>query len=381
MFMLKSVPLGAPRLARSLQTFGVLDSQINVLRNGKTIIAQGTGGRASRTGYTVTVFGAPGTLGTALVTKLAKHGTITVCPYRDEYFKRHLKPTGDLGVVNFKEFDLRNVASIETAVKHSDVVVNCIGRDYETKHFKFHDVNVEGTRRIAEAVAKYAVPRFIHVSSHSATHDSPSAFLRTKAAGEEVVREIIPDSTIVRPAPIYGYNGYNWLQKMAGSRLTFTASGGQEISYPTHVNDVASALEKMVYDDSTTGKIYELNGPESWSKKEIFDRIKSEIKRDFQFVNIPKPLLRAWATFLQYAAYWQGPLSPDEVERMFISQAGGELSEGAYGYSDLGIFPGKLSENITHLVRHHRNPVYIADSTETDKLRRKERDAWANIVD
>lgn len=373
-------PVLARVKARGIQTFAPLDSQINVLKNGKTVIAQGSGGRSSRTGYTVTVFGAPGALGTALTTKLAKHGTITVAPYRDEYFKRHLKPTGDLGVVNFKEFDLRNIASIETAVKHSDVVVNCIGRDWETKNFSFYDVHVEGARRIAEATAKYNIPRLIHVSSHSATPDSPSMYFKTKAAGEEAVLSAYPEATIVRPAPMFNSVYNNWLQKMAESRLTFTASNGSETAYPTSTTDVALALEKMVYDDSTAGKVFELNGNESWSAKQLFDTCKSEVKRDFRFIQIPKPLLKAWATFLQHAAYWQGPLTPDQVERMFVSQSP-EISEGALTYKDLGITPKDLSVMITHLVRHHRNPTYISDSTETDKLRKKEKDSWANIVD
>jgi NADH dehydrogenase (ubiquinone) 1 alpha subcomplex subunit 9 len=41
-------------------------------------------------------------------------------------------------------------------------------------------VNVDGAERIAEAVAKYDVDRFIHVSSYNASRDSPSEFFATK---------------------------------------------------------------------------------------------------------------------------------------------------------------------------------------------------------
>ena len=76
---------------------------------------------------------------------------------------RHLKVTGDLGVVNYLEFDLRNIKSIEDSVKHSDIVYNLVGRNYATKNFSFNDVHVEGAKRIAEAVAKYNVSRFIQM--------------------------------------------------------------------------------------------------------------------------------------------------------------------------------------------------------------------------
>ena len=65
--------------------------------------------------------------------------------------KRHLKLMGDLGRVHFlvgsiwganellklkrkpQEWDLRNTASIEESVRHSDIVYNLVGRDYPTK--------------------------------------------------------------------------------------------------------------------------------------------------------------------------------------------------------------------------------------------------------
>ena len=48
------------------------------------------------------------------------------------------------------------------------------------RNFDLEDVHVEGTERIAEAVAKYDIDRFVHVSSYNASKDSPSEFFRTK---------------------------------------------------------------------------------------------------------------------------------------------------------------------------------------------------------
>lgn len=41
---------------------------------------------------------------------------------------------GDLGQIVPLEFDMRNDSQIEEAVRHSDIVYNLIGRDYETKY-------------------------------------------------------------------------------------------------------------------------------------------------------------------------------------------------------------------------------------------------------
>ena len=48
------------------------------------------------------------------------------------------------------------------------------------RNFTLEDVHVHGLERIVEAVAKYDVDRFVHVSSYNADPNSPSEFFRTK---------------------------------------------------------------------------------------------------------------------------------------------------------------------------------------------------------
>lgn len=80
-----------------------------------------------------------------------------------------LKLVGDLGQVLFHPFDLRDEDSILKCIKYSNVVVNLIGRDWETKNFKFNDVHVNGARTLARLCKESGVERFIHVSSLNAS--------------------------------------------------------------------------------------------------------------------------------------------------------------------------------------------------------------------
>ena len=57
-------------------------------------------------------------------------------------------------------------------MKYSDIVVNCIGREYETRNFKFKDVNVTGPATLARIAKEMGVKRFIHISSINAS-DNP----------------------------------------------------------------------------------------------------------------------------------------------------------------------------------------------------------------
>lgn len=122
-----------------------------------------------------------------------------------------LRVCGDLGQVLFFPFNLKDEESIEKAVRYSNVVVNLIGRDFETKNYKFDDVHVKGARAIARAAKKAGVERFIHFSALNASENPTplllkggSKFLQSKYFGEQAVLEEFPEATIFRPADIYG---------------------------------------------------------------------------------------------------------------------------------------------------------------------------------
>lgn len=201
---------------------------------------------------------------------------------------------------------------------------------------------MEGAERIAEAVAKYDVDRFVHVSSHSASLDSPSEFYRSKARGEAVVRDIFPETTIVRPAPMFGFED-RLLHKLAGVTNLLTANHMQERFNPVHVIDVGKALEQMLYDDNTASQTYELYGPKNYSTAEIAALVDREIVKHRRHINVPKPILKPLAKVLNQALWWP-VMSADEVEREFIDQS---IDPKAKTFRDLGIEPAEL-ENLTY---------------------------------
>jgi NADH dehydrogenase (ubiquinone) 1 alpha subcomplex subunit 9 len=107
-------------------------------------------------------------------------------------------------------------------------------------------------------VAKYDIDRFIHVSSYNASEDSPSDFFRTKVYlmldlimnesliflkgwGERIVRSIFPETTIVRPAPVFGFED-RLLHKLAGVTNLFTANHMQERYWPVHVSQTHNII-------------------------------------------------------------------------------------------------------------------------------------------
>lgn len=331
-------------------------ADIMISRTGKPIMRHGSGDRSGVSGHTATVFGATGFLGKYLVSQLAKQGTTVVVPYRDEMKKRDLKVSGDLGQVVNLEFALTNRTSIEECVRHSDIVYNLVGREYETKNFDFEQVHVQGARRIAEACAKYDVDRFVQVSALGADPASPSHFLKTKAYAERAVREVYPEATIVRPATMYGHED-RFLNYLATAKTLLTVNHMRELVYPTYVRDVAVALEAMMHNDATAGETYELRQREPISVAQITKMIAEITLRKQRHYNVPKIALQSIAKVLDRALWWN-TVSADQVERQFIDE---KPTAGAKGYAELGVKEQQISPATMKYLRMYRDNTYFEE--------------------
>ncbi|KAK2757700.1 NADH-ubiquinone oxidoreductase 40 kDa subunit [Arachnomyces sp. PD_36] len=365
-------PLKSRALVQPAQRRGLQD--VSITRTGKPIIRV-QGGRSSLGGHTVTVFGATGFLGRYIVNRLARQGCTVVVPFRDDMAKRHLKVTGDLGRVVFMEYDLRNTQSIEESVRHSDAVYNLVGRRYPTKNFSYADVHIDGIERITEAAAKYDVDRLIHVSSHNADVNSPSEFFRTKGWGERVARKIYPETTIVRPAPMFGFEDH-LLHKLAKMSNALISNHMQERYWPVHAIDVGEALEAMLFDDNTAAETFELYGPKNYSAAEISELVDREIIKNRKHFNVPKPLMKPLAHYLNKFLWWP-TTSADEVEREFIDQY---IDPEAKTFKDLGIEPAELSNLTFHYLQAYRSDQYSDLPPATEREKREDK-KYVHVLD
>ncbi|KAH9819959.1 hypothetical protein DFH28DRAFT_1218535 [Melampsora americana] len=320
---------------------------------GHLVQSAGPPGRHANAGQTVTVFGATGFLGRYLVHKLAKRGTQVIVPYRDEDSKRHLRVMGDLGQIVPLEFDLSNQTLIDDCLKHSNVVYNLIGREHETKNYKFEDVFVKGAGRLAERSRSLGVDRFIHLSHLNASHDSISKFYRTKALGEELVKETFPGATIVRPSTLFGPED-RFLNKMVTKPFTFKVNGLDTRVRPVHVLDVAEALEMMSRAPSTIGQTFEFTGPRTYTYEELFGVLEAlTLKPLTPSIGFPYWLFKLLAKIVDRAVWWP-TLSEDEIVRRTIDDREG-LSPGALGFEHFGIQPDLIEHAAITYLRYYRS--------------------------
>lgn len=294
----------------------------------------GPAGRSAVSGITATVFGAYGFVGRYFVDELGKRGSRVYIPYRGcEMEVRHIKPMFDLGRLGLMPFSPRDKESIYDAVKNSDVVINLIGKHYETKHivptrradgnlsrvnYDFEEVNVTIPRVLAEISKEAGVSSFIHVSALSADLESKSRWSRTKAEGEIAVREAFPDSIIVKPATIFGPEDrfLNWIAQ-TNHRFPFfpLLNNGQTLVQPIHSIDVGKALMAIVDNcDEFAGKTFQLAGPAEYTFKEVAEYVSDVTMVRSSLVDVPVPVASAVGSFVEQLV--QPVLTADHVAQM-----------------------------------------------------------------
>jgi len=243
--------------------------------------------RSAKTGIRATVFGAYGFLGKDVVGMLASEGTQCIIPFRgDDLEWRHLRVTGDYGMVTPVPFSPFDEDSMLRATEQSDVVINLMGKDWETMHYvpmltncSHRFTNVELAERVAKVAVQQGASSLIHVSALAADKHALSDWARTKAEGEEAVRAVAPGATIMRPADMFGprdrlLNTYARLHKALG-RVPLV-DGGVSRLQPVFARDVAQAIYRVATSsnpDEVLGQTYDLAGPDTYSHRELVEYV------------------------------------------------------------------------------------------------------------
>ncbi|KAK9508831.1 hypothetical protein O3M35_006292 [Rhynocoris fuscipes] len=305
-------------------------------RSSLTDLKRGTGGRCSFNGMVATVFGASGFLGRHVVNKLGKMGTQIIIAHRGELTEvNRLRVAADLGQVLIQPYNLKDENSIRKCIKYSNVVINLVGRDWQTKNYSFAEVHVIGARRIARLCKEACIPTLVHMSALNATpFPAPymlrngSQFLQSKWEGEEAVREEFPDAIIFRPADMVGqedrftrYYCSLWRHNMKA--LPLYKKGTATEKQPVHVSDVAAGILIACQDRCWHGRTIQAVGPRRYLLSELVDWFHRLTRRTwkewgyFRYNIRYDPIFQLWISILPCLTLGHplGNLHWEKVER------------------------------------------------------------------
>lgn len=189
---------------------------------------------------------------------------------------RHLaraKGLSTLPGVTLAEADVHDDAQLSALLQDCDAVVNLVAILHGSEH-EFERVHVELPRRLAAACKAAGVRRMLHVSALGVPDqagDAPSHYLRSKAAGEAVLRSADLALTVLRPSVIFGADD-RFLNLFARLQRVFPVvplAGSEAQFQPVWVEDVTKAIVRCLDEPETAGLTLECAGPAVYTLAEL----------------------------------------------------------------------------------------------------------------
>ncbi len=299
----------------------------------------------------IVITGGTGFVGSSLCAHLAAHsaGCRLVVPTRRMATGRNLQilPTVDL-----VQADVHDPRAMTAVLQGADALVHLVAI-LHGDDAAFDRVHVQLPRSLAAACAQAGVRRVVHVSALGVGLRAPSAYLRSKAAGEAVWQQALAaggDLTILRPSVIFGADDRftNLFARLSRLFPVLPLAGADARFQPVWVGDVAQAIVHSLVQRPGPGPIVECAGPEVLTLQQIVQQVGAMAGCRRPVFALPEA-----AGMLQAAAMGLLPGEPMMSRDNVLSMRVPNVASGTLpGLRDLGITPQGLA-----LLAAHFNPV------------------------
>jgi NADH dehydrogenase len=288
----------------------------------------------------VTVFGASGFLGRHILGRLADAGA------KVRAASRHPERTGVPGTdaagaaIEAVYADVRDDASVASALAGSEAVVNAVGLYVERGDESFEAIHVEGAARVARHASRAGAGRLVLISGIGADADSESPYVRARAHGESAVQEAFAGATVLRPGVLFGpgdafFSSLARIAKLAPALPLF--GNGDTRLQPVYVDDVAEAVAKVLAEPLSPGLVYELGGPETYTYRALLRLMLRQLKR--RRLLLPVPFL-VWELLAVVMSLLPNP--PVTRDQITLMRRDNVVGPDALGFTDLGIEPASV---------------------------------------
>jgi len=199
----------------------------------------------------IAVTGASGVLGRGLAARLLSQGHDVVGIARR-------RPQSWSSAADFVAVDVRDTAAVKSAIAGADVVAHCAWANSPGPDNRIsHQVNIEGTRNVLEAMAETGTGRIVFASSAhvygqkdvpNSEHDAitpASADGRHKAKVEEMLAASGAEWVAIRSALILGRGVDNWVRRLLALPAFPDGSADRRVQV-VHLDDALRLLERAI---------------------------------------------------------------------------------------------------------------------------------------
>jgi NADH dehydrogenase len=257
----------------------------------------------------VLVTGASGFIGRPLVSLLTARG------HSVRGMVRRAAEAQEISGIEIEVGDVRDAGAVDRATRGVDAVVHLAAATGVARASVAREVNVQGTRRILDALRVNGGRRVVFISSISASRERMGPYGQTKREAETQVAHAGLDWVILRPSLVYGPGPaglFARLQRsMKGPVLPMIGEGSIELD-PIHVDDVCQVIEQCLERQDVLSKTYDLLGPDRVTFRQLIDRLAAKSGAQPRIVQLPPELALALARALGMLME-RPPLSEDNV--------------------------------------------------------------------
>ena len=295
----------------------------------------------------ILLLGGSGFVGNQVASQLAVGGFNVLVPTRRRNTTLPLGMVPNIKVVCANIHDVKVLGDLMQGVS---AVINLAGilHDRDSRYpfgKNFSAVHVGLPEKIIAAMKLAGTRRLVHMSAMCAALNAPSEYLRSKAAGEQIVLVSGLDVTVFRPSIIFGrddacLNAFAKLIKLFKIIWVFRSKTRFQ---PVYVGDVAKVIMACLNDPMTFSQIYELGGPKIYSMKELHEYLGALMGKTPLLIDLPASAEEWLATILGYLP--KPPISPDNLRTMMLDN----VTDGWRNYPSWdpvaleAILPGYLS--------------------------------------
>lgn len=284
----------------------------------------------------ILVLGGTGFVGRHVCEKLQRAGWRITVPTRRAVNAKAVQPLPGVTVI---EADVHDEKALARLLPGHDAVVNLVAVLHGNEA-SFERTHVALPTKLARACVASGVRRLVHISALGVAADSPAMYQRSKARGEQVLRDADLALSVLRPSVIFGA-GDRFLNLFAQLQSIFPVvplAGAHARFQPVWVEDVASAVVACLRDPQG-GQTIECVGPEVLTLADLVRLAGRYGSRQRPIVPLPMALGRLQARLMELAP-GEPLMSRDNLNAMSVDN----VASGQWpGLEALGIRPSPLS--------------------------------------
>ena len=241
------------------------------------------------------IFGGSGQIGRNLIRKLTKNNFRVTVVTRNIHQKSYIiKTQANAGYLDIVEANIYDEIKIRKLFEKVDICINLVGILFEKKKGNtFQNIHTVFPTLLSKLCKEYDLKNFIHLSALGINEAVDSNYAKTKLAGEKNILSFFPKATILRPSVVYSIDDNfttNFMTLLSRLPIFPLYYSGKTKFMPIHCSDLTDIIFHII-SNNIESKIIECVGPETYSFKEILEKLLVLI--DKKRILIPLPLFLA----------------------------------------------------------------------------------------